>query len=104
MGLARRLALDGRSALALAVVVATGFLARSLAVLDPPCLPGPDGAYYFVQVRGILRGEGLPVPDLPLLFYEAQGTYFWGEAPNTVSRPDVAGERAVDRPLRYRPL
>jgi hypothetical protein len=55
--------------LALGLVVALGFAARAAVVLDPPCLPGQDGAYYFVQVRGILRGEGLPVPDLPLLFY-----------------------------------
>lgn len=73
MGLVQRLAFDNRSALALAVVLATGFVARALAVLDPPCLPGQDGAYYFVQVRGILRGEGLPVPDLPLLFYALAG-------------------------------
>ncbi len=58
-----RLTPGRRPALALAVVLGLGFIARALAVLDPPCLPGEDGAYYFVQVRGILRGEGLPVPD-----------------------------------------
>lgn len=66
-----RLTSDHR--LALGLIVALGFVARAAVVLDPPCLPGQDGAYYFVQVRGILRGEGLPVPDLPLLFYALAG-------------------------------
>jgi hypothetical protein len=69
----RWLAPEPRPAFALALVLGLGFTARTLVVLDPPCLPGDDGAYYLVQVRGILRGEGLPIPDLPLLFYALAG-------------------------------
>lgn len=56
-------------AAALALVLIFGFGVRAFATLAPDCIAGDDGAYYFVQVRGILRGEGLPVPDFPLLFY-----------------------------------
>lgn len=60
---------DGRLAVALAAVLFVGFVIRSLATLLPPLIVGPDGAYYLVQVRAILRSGVLPVLDFPLLFY-----------------------------------
>jgi len=53
---------------ALALVLLVGFGVRAAATLGPDCIAGDDGAYYFVQVRGLLRGAGLPFPDFPLLF------------------------------------
>lgn len=54
---------------ALVLVLAIGFAARAWVVLLPPCLPGEDGAYYLVQVRGLLREGSLPVADFPLVFH-----------------------------------
>lgn len=54
---------------ALAAVIAAGLAARSTATLLPPFAVGDDGAYYLVQVRAILRGGTLAIPDFPLLFY-----------------------------------
>lgn len=53
----------------LALVVLIGFGLRAQASLVPDCIPGWDGAYYFVQVRGLLREGSLPFPDFPLLYY-----------------------------------
>jgi hypothetical protein len=50
-----------------------GVVIRSLATLTPPLVVGEDGAYYLVQVRAILRGGTLAVPDFPLLFYAQAG-------------------------------
>jgi hypothetical protein len=72
-GLERRHRTEGRHVLALLLILAVGFAARALVVLDPPVLPGPDGAYYLVQVRGLLRDGALPIPDMPLLFYALAG-------------------------------
>lgn len=58
---------------ALALVLVLGFGLRAFATLAPGCIAGDDGAYYFVQVRGLLRGEGLPFPDFPLLFHVLAG-------------------------------
>ncbi|MCU0644022.1 MAG: hypothetical protein MUC94_07140, partial [bacterium] len=41
--------------------------------LMPPLAVGDDGAYYLVQVRAILRGGALAIPDFPLLFYVQAG-------------------------------
>lgn len=60
-------------AAALAAVLLAGFVARSLATLAPPLAVGDDGAYYLVQVRAILRGGTLAIPDFPLLFYLQAG-------------------------------
>jgi len=54
---------------ALMAVLIVGFVARSLITLTPPLVVGDDGAYYLVQVRAILRGGALAIPDFPLLFY-----------------------------------
>ena len=54
---------------ALAAVLLTGFVTRSLAALIPPLPVGEDGAYYLVQVRAIVRDGALVFPDFPLLFY-----------------------------------
>lgn len=59
---------DRTGAAVLAVVLAAGIGLRALASWTPDCIPGADGAYYYVQVRGLLRGQGLPFPDFPLLF------------------------------------
>lgn len=61
----------------LAGVLLAGFALRASAGLLPDCIAGQDGAYYYVQVRGLLRGEGLPIPDFPLLFY-AVAALSWG--------------------------
>ena len=53
----------------LVAVLFVGFVARSLVTLIPPLVVGDDGAYYLVQVRAILRGGALAIPDFPLLFY-----------------------------------
>jgi len=53
---------------ALVAVLLVGFVARSLVTLIPPLVVN-DGAYYLVQVRAILRGGALAIPDFPLLFY-----------------------------------
>ncbi len=58
-----------RMAIALAAVLITGAVARSWGTLAPPLVVGDDGAYYLVQVRGILRNGALAIPDFPLLFY-----------------------------------
>lgn len=58
---------------AVVLVLLLGFAVRALATLGPDCIAGDDGAYYFVQVRGILRGAGLPFPDFPLLFQVLAG-------------------------------
>ncbi|HSG81534.1 MAG TPA: hypothetical protein VLC48_04750 [Gemmatimonadota bacterium] len=44
-----------------------------MATLTPPLVVGEDGAYYLVQVRAILRGGTLAIPDFPLLFYVQAG-------------------------------
>lgn len=58
---------------ALVGVLLVGFVVRSLATLTPPLVVGDDGAYYLVQVRAILRGGTLAIPDFPLLFYVQAG-------------------------------
>jgi len=65
-----------RLILAAAVVLVAGFAARAQICLLPDFLTGDDGAYYLVQVRGILRDGRLPVPDFPLAFY-AQAALAW---------------------------
>lgn len=60
---------DARLGVALAVTLAVGFVVRAQVSLLPALLTGDDGAYYLVQVRGILRDGRLPIPDFPLLFY-----------------------------------
>jgi hypothetical protein len=61
---------------ALAAVLLGGLAARSVATLAPRLAVGDDGAYYFVQVRAILRGGALAFPDFPLLFY-VQAALAW---------------------------
>lgn len=58
-----------RPSIALVLVIFIGLGLRSQASLAPDCIPGWDGAYYFVQVRGLLREGSLPFPDFPLLYY-----------------------------------
>lgn len=58
---------------ALAVVLLVGLALRASATLAPDCIAGDDGAYYFVQVRSLLRGAGLPFQDFPLLFHALAG-------------------------------
>lgn len=64
---------DRRLAIALAAVVLVGLVARARASLLPAMIPGDDGAYYFVQVRAILRDGRLALPDFPLVFYFEAG-------------------------------
>jgi len=54
---------------ALAAVLLVGLAARSLVTLFPPLVVGDDGAYYLVQVRGLVRDGALAFPDFPLLFH-----------------------------------
>jgi hypothetical protein len=58
---------------ALVGVLLVGLVVRSLATFTPPLVVGEDGAYYLVQVRAILRGGRLAIPDFPLLFYVQAG-------------------------------
>jgi hypothetical protein len=58
-----------RMVCALVAVLLVGFVVRSLVTLIPPLVVGDDGAYYLVQVRAILRGGALAIPDFPFLFY-----------------------------------
>lgn len=58
---------------AFVAVLLVGFVVRSLVTLTPPLVVGDDGAYYLVQVRAILRGGTLAIPDFPLLFYVQAG-------------------------------
>jgi hypothetical protein len=60
-------------AAALAAVLVVGFMARARVSLLPAMIPGDDGAYYFVQVRAILRDGRLAFPDFPLVFYLQAG-------------------------------
>lgn len=60
---------DGRLRFALAAVLAIGFAVRAQIALVPDFMTGDDGAYYLVQVRGVLRDGRLHIPDFPLLFY-----------------------------------
>ncbi len=64
---------DRRMVGALVAVLLVGFAVRSLVTLAPPLAVGGDGAYYLVQVRAILRGGALAMPDFPLLFYVQAG-------------------------------
>lgn len=64
---------DCAAAVVLVAVLAAGIGLRALASWWPECIPGTDGAYYYVQVRGLLRGQGLPFPDFPLLFWLQAG-------------------------------
>jgi hypothetical protein len=58
---------DLRMVGALVAVLIVGAVARSLVTLTPPLVVGDDDAYYLVQVRAILRGGVLAIPDFPLL-------------------------------------
>ncbi|HQH71566.1 MAG TPA: hypothetical protein PK360_05755, partial [bacterium] len=50
-------------------VLALGWLLRGIYILGPDLPPGPNGGYYPVQARAILRTGWPAIPDLPLLFY-----------------------------------
>jgi len=64
---------DAKVWYALAAVLVVGFVVRAQVSLLRAHLPGEDGAYYLVQVRGVLRDGRLPIPDFPLLFYTQAG-------------------------------
>jgi hypothetical protein len=83
---------SSRPALALALVLLVGLGFRFLASLAPDCIPGWDGAYYFVQVRGLLREGRLPFPDLPLLYWALAAL---ARILSTAMAPGAAIEAAV---------
>ena len=61
------------SALALMLVLASGWMLRAWVLFSAPLLPGLNGAYYPVQARAILHTGLLGIPDFPLLFYFQAG-------------------------------
>ncbi|MBI4913551.1 MAG: hypothetical protein HY823_12495 [Acidobacteria bacterium] len=63
----------GLLALAMVLPLCAGLALLAAVNLWTPCLPGWDGAYYFVQVRGLLQGGSLPLPDFPGLFLGLAG-------------------------------
>lgn len=55
--------------LVLAIGAALVAVITKLALTNGPLLPGLDGAFYWVQVRSLLSGNGMAFDDLPFVFY-----------------------------------